>query len=1317
MQFFCFSWSNKIWYGLFFTALFILSCEIAGQYKQSNEKDAGDAALSYFLQHQQSVTNQGNGGGYTPDAVEQRFFNGRNANDNLGWCVNSAGDVNGDGYDDIVAGAPFADATGTDLGRVYVFFGGAFPNFVADITLTGSMDNEHFGKAAAGGGDYNGDGYDDIIVGAPNRGPSGDGAVYIFFGGTTMNNEADIRIDGAGSSRLGGSVCFAGDVNGDGYSDVIAGAAPVDAAGRAYVYYGNNTLDGNFDINLSNNVSGDMFGFSVSTAGDFNGDGYSDVLVGAYNSWGTGEAFLYFGGSVMNTSWDQAFMGETNGDFFGYSLSSAGDVNGDGFGDIIIGAWKNDYTSLDAGRAYIYYGASVPNGSCDVLLNSEMNAYDGFGCAVARGGDFNGDGFDDVIVGAFGCDNNGSSSGKAYIFFGGIVMDNIQDKILNGESADDSFGSAVGFGGDFNGDGLTEVLVGAWGKDLPAINGGAEAFNAGRGYLFSNSLSENDNPDLVINSPTQIISYFGMCVASAGDINGDGYPDVIVGASRATITHSQQGAAYIYFGGPMMDVASPDLTVSIPENGILFGTSVSSAGDVNGDGYDDFIVGAPNKHISPYYYVGAAYVYFGGYSPDAVADVILNGLNDHDSTFFGTSVSSAGDVNCDGYSDIIVGETGRDSYSGAAYIFLGGDGNLSTYDALLSIGVAPNVKLGTSVASAGDFNGDGFSDVIVGAITGGGDVPYAKGLAFLFYGGRDFNPNIDVNFVGYDDNDQFGFSVASAGDVNGDGFSDVIIGAPRGNNYLGKAYLFFGGMNPQKYSLFDVEFWGTDYVGYFGTSVSSAGDVNGDGFSDMIVGAYNNLSGTETNCGEAQIFFGGVSTDSVADIIMEGKKSFAYLGYSVACAGDLNKDGLSDVIVGPRITGSSGYANIYFSTAPPIKPRITSIRDVPNDQGGKVTVNWIRSGYDYKNRNEINNYEIQRSNAPVGGKYSWQNIGEVLPSKDVQYSFLADAPYDSMNGGNGIFYFRVIARSTNPEEFWKSNITGGYSVDNIAPSGIESFSGNIQGNNVKLMWKRNYEPDLCGYYLYRSDQLTIDPGIVPPIAIVKDTFYIDLTPPPGSRNYFIRAKDVHNNYSPLSTCLNNPLPVEISIFRGSVKELQVQLYWKTETEVEINKFIIERTLSESSEWVVMGEQSGSGNSNTTKEYYFTDRLKSPGKYLYRLKIVENSGISEYSNEIEVETGNPTEFRLSQNYPNPFNPETKINYQIPYSSVVKIELYNSVGERIGELINEIKETGYYTYFFSAATFNLSSGVYFYRIICYDRNSGSQFSDMKKMLYVK
>ncbi|MBK8553934.1 MAG: FG-GAP repeat protein [Ignavibacteria bacterium] len=272
------------------------------------------------------------------DALQRKIFNGFASGSNFGFSISSAGDVNGDGSDDIIIGS---HGYSSNTGRAYIYFGGMNMNTVADVTMTGEVTGNIFGYSVSSAGDVNGDGYSDVIVGANNFN-STQGKIYIYLGGASMNNIADITMTGALSDYLGASVSSAGDVNGDGYSDVIAGAREYSAGtGRAYILFGGASMNNIEDVTMTGEAGGNKFGTSVSSAGDLNGDGYSDVIVGAdgYSS-STGRAYIFFGGASMNNAADVTMTGEATSNNFGGSVSSPGDVNGDGYSDVIAGAPK-----------------------------------------------------------------------------------------------------------------------------------------------------------------------------------------------------------------------------------------------------------------------------------------------------------------------------------------------------------------------------------------------------------------------------------------------------------------------------------------------------------------------------------------------------------------------------------------------------------------------------------------------------------------------------------------------------------------------------------------------------------------------------------------------------------------------------------------------------------------------------------------------------------------------------------------------------------------------------------------------------------------
>jgi hypothetical protein len=279
----------------------------------------------------------------------------------------------------------------------------------------------------------------------------------------------------------------------------------------------------------------DCFGYSVASAGDVNGDGYDDVIVGAHSGSGTGKAYLYPGSaSGLSTTASWTATGEAEDDYFGYSVASAGDVNGDGYDDVIVGAHGNNDGGNDIGKVYVYPGSASGLSTTASWTATGEAAYDYFGSSVASAGDVNGDGYDDVVVGAYG-----NNAGKAYLYLGSASgLSAILLWTVTGEAAYDYFGASVASAGDVNGDGYDDVIIGAYGND----DGGNRA---GKAYLYPGSASGLSTTASWTAIGEASVDQFGFSVASAGDVNGDGYDDVIVGAHGNDFG---AGKTYLYPG-------------------------------------------------------------------------------------------------------------------------------------------------------------------------------------------------------------------------------------------------------------------------------------------------------------------------------------------------------------------------------------------------------------------------------------------------------------------------------------------------------------------------------------------------------------------------------------------------------------------------------------------------------------------------------------------------------------------------------------------------------------------------------------------------
>ena len=1245
-------------------------------------------------------------------AIAQRFFTGVAAGDDFGYSVASAGDVNGDGFDDVVVGAYQNDAGGANAGRAYIYFGGVTVDNFPDVVFTGAAAGDNFGMSVSSAGDVNGDGYADVMIGAYHNdaGGSNAGRAYIYFGGAAMDTTADVVLTGAAATDFFGySVSTAGDVNGDGYSDVIVGAYCNDAAGsnagRAYLYFGGALIDDVADVTLTGEAATDNFGYSVSGAGDVNGDGYSDVIVGAYGNdaggLNCGRAYVFFGGATMDETADVTLTGAAASDYFGSCVSAAGDVNGDGYDDIVVGAYGNDAAGSNAGAAYVYLGGASMNNVADVMLTG-VAASDNFGNSVG-GCDINGDGYSDVIVGAYGNDAGGVTAGRAYVYCGGAVMDNTADVVFTGAAANDCFGNSVSRAGDVNGDGYDDLIVGA-----PYNAGGGT--DAGRAYLYLNSLTGSDLPDDFFTGAAES-DFFGRQVASAGDVNADGFDDIVIGASQ---NGANAGKAYIYFGGPEMDQTA-DIVLTGEASGDLFGYSVSGAGDLNADGFDDVIVGAYHNDAGGVD-AGRAYIYYGGASMDATPDIVLTGAVAGD--YFGCSVALAGDVNGDGHSDVIVGAYGNDAagdFAGQAYIFYGGPLMDQAADVIFT-GEAPNDMFGRAVACAGDVNGDGYSDVIVGAYGNDAGGAYA-GRAYLFFGGPLMDETVDVVFTGAAAGDYFGAFLASAGDVNGDGYADVVVGAEY-NDVAGEdagiAYIYFGGASMD--STADITLTGAAAGEVFGCSVAGA-DVNGDGYSDVIVGSREDLV-IGTAAGRADVYFGGAIMDGKIDVTLTGEAAGDCFGNSVASAGDVNADGCIDVIVAAWKNDAGGVdagrAYLYISSSPPIVPRIAAASDVPYDQGGSITIRWVRSAYDARGISRVTSYLLERSAPPKYSGFAWEPIATIPAHHNPQYAYTASTLYDSCSGTSGTFFFRITALTSNVEEYWRSNIVSARSVDNlppVAPGGASITS--LPNGPVALQWNPNStDPDVGHYTVYRATSSGVPLSGCAVMCTTTDTLAVDSSTTAGQQYYYrITAVDIHGNESAATAELSQvALAVQLTSLTATVaKGNSVFLQWNTATEEDNLGFEVQRLAQNAEEWVVLVFLEGARTSGTPHSYSYQDKGLQPGSYSYRLRQVRGDGSSAYTWAMSVEVTVPSQFSLAQNYPNPFNPSTTLEYDLPRETHVQLVVYDNLGREIRTLTDEVQPAGYYKVVFDAS--DLASGMYLYRL------TAGGFTKVRKLLLIR
>ncbi|MEM9968112.1 MAG: hypothetical protein AAF755_08445, partial [Pseudomonadota bacterium] len=801
---------------------------------------------------------------------------------------------------------------------------------VDGYVINGSIAGDKSGYSVSGAGDVNGDGYEDLIIGAPEALPiatASAGLSYVIFGksdGTIVELSAltaadGFIIDGSGSPRLSGyDVSAAGDVNGDGLADLIVGA-PSDSvnnliAGGAYVVFGKAT---GTTITLSNLAANEGFaingidqfdgaGSAVSTAGDVNGDGLDDLFIGAYgddpNGPSSGAGFVVFGktsGTTVELSNVEVGSNNTgfvingftdasgNGDRAGYDVSGGGDVNGDGLDDLLINARDADPNASTSGASYVIFGKT--SGTVLELTNIQLGTNtDGFvlngfslndqtGKSLSLAGDVNGDGLEDIIIGAPRDDNNGSNSGVSHVVFGkasGTVVElsDIEAGIggfsIFGITNYDEAGRAVSGAGDINGDGLDDLLIGAYGNDVNGSSSGQSYVVFGKTDTTNVELSDVAGGALGFGINGAVAGDFsGRAISVAGDVNGDGFDDLLIGAREADPNGATAaGASYVVFGGDFNGVTT---AVGNPGNNTLTG---STAVDVIVAGLgSDTLIGN-----------GGADVLRGGGGDDilAISDLAFADINGGTGTDTLRLDGSNQTLDLTTLDNTSLTEVERIDLSGNANTLVLNDLELlrlsDTSNTLRVLGTAADTVTvnGPGWASAGTIstfdvytNGEARLEVAQVATLNISLPPPTVTPVELSAVQQNANP---AGFVinGAAANDRSGASVRNAGDVNGDGFDDVIVGSYQAGNNAGAAYVVFGKADGTEINLATLQLTtnntgfaitggtGGGFLGdYAGISVSSAGDVNNDGLDDLLVGAYfDDAPGLDT--GAAYVVFG-----------------------------------------------------------------------------------------------------------------------------------------------------------------------------------------------------------------------------------------------------------------------------------------------------------------------------------------------------------------------------------------------------------------------------------------------------------------------------
>jgi hypothetical protein len=451
--------------------------------------------------------------------------------------------------------------------------GGLVSAAAATGTITGTEPEDQVGQFVNPVGDVTGDGLDDLLIGIPasDERTTNAGLVVVMDGphtGERTTSEAWARLLGESiGDAAGQSIAAAGYLNDDILADVIIGAPGANGlgsdAGRAYVVLGGMSASSGLDSAQAiflGEAEGDQAGYSVIRAGDLDGDGQAELAIAApwasYPAAESGAVYIvdsHTAGTHNLATASARLTGSSTGEQAGRSLEPGGDLNGDGYDNLLVGApyHGGSSTGLQSGRVYILTSSTAdgPLGEQSlVITGEEANAF--VGQDICAPGDLDGDGQVDLILSSGNADSAGVDSGEVYVFYGPISSDLSileADVVIHGEGSFDFAGRTIGSARDFNQDGLADFLVGAPGDDFGDINAGAA-------YLVSGSATGMVD---LSTAPTKIYAedadaQMGLQLGSAGDADGDGWPDIYVGAPYVDHPEINAGGIYVFAGSSGM---------------------------------------------------------------------------------------------------------------------------------------------------------------------------------------------------------------------------------------------------------------------------------------------------------------------------------------------------------------------------------------------------------------------------------------------------------------------------------------------------------------------------------------------------------------------------------------------------------------------------------------------------------------------------------------------------------------------------------------------------------------------------------------------
>ncbi|MCB9686167.1 MAG: FG-GAP repeat protein [Alphaproteobacteria bacterium] len=820
----------------------------------------------------------------------------------FGETVAVVGDVNGDGYGDVAVGNSWGSQGQSREGVVQLFLGSqAGPQLVPAWIGEGNQDDAHFGTRIVSAGDTNDDGYADLLVAAPdqNDGQRDEGVVTLWLGSPTgLPATASLRFTPNEADAFLGTGLASADVDGDGSTDLLASTGE-SAPGQRSVHLWEGTSRNDTDNDgFTDDVDTCRFIADPSQT-DTDGDGLGDacdspdLVVDGILAAGANVTLV---ASTVVPGETVRFGAVVGPGRAGPCLAALGGLCLDlGPGAFDIGSAVADAAGV--ARLNVVMPNAPPNGTYTlqaVIVRGPGGIHSVASDPLRLDGsvlDWDGDGLadaDELAVGADPLDPDTDGDGRLDGDDLGPFLDPLDpdvdgDGVLDGADVCEVGDDAV----DTDADGVPDAC------DLcpsDADPGQADTDGDGLGDACDGAVIL---PTAWVVESDRASALLGTSVCSVGDVDGDGYDDVVVGAPQYSDPETYEGSAFLFRGGPTGLRTLPSWASDADQTFAEWGSTVIGAGDVNGDGYDDVAIASP-RYTNVESAEGRVSVFHG--SPAGLQALpSWAAESNQDFAHFGSSLASC-DVDGDGYTDLLVGASwydGVEADEGGAFLYLGSGAGLSvSWDWGLRGGFAYG-QFGSAVACA-DFDGDGYDDLAVAAPR---TTVYEveDGLLYVFRGGI-AGPTSHVAWAWSSGlaGDQVGTRL-STGDVNGDGFMDLAVGA-LGADDEGAAYLFLGDE--------DV-FWpepvwsrrGVAAGDELGSGLSISGDADGDGYDDLLVGAWASSNG-QAREGDAALYLGSAfGPSAVAVWSFETDQASANVG-GVSLGGDVNGDGLDDLLIG-----------------------------------------------------------------------------------------------------------------------------------------------------------------------------------------------------------------------------------------------------------------------------------------------------------------------------------------------------------------------------------------------------------------------------------